>query len=201
MLACQWGSSGPPWAAAGGMSDLTLLIAKAHDGDAQARDAVYTRIYDDLRVIAHARLTSGDRNTMLNTTSLVNEAYLRLAKVHGLKPEDRYHYLAYASKAMRSVIVDFVRARAAERRGGSVERLTLDTNLTEDLPAGESEILRVHEALKELAALDEQLVKVVEMRYFAGLTEPEVAAALGVADRTVRRYWQKARMLLAAALG
>lgn len=182
------------------MGDLTALIARAHEGDAQAREEVYARIYSDLRTIARARLAGGGRNTLLDTTALVNEAYLRLAKADGLKPEDRHRYLSYASQAMRSVIVDFVRARSAERRGGGVSEVTLDTRLGDNTSEGETEILRVHEALEELAAVDARLVKVVEMRYFAGLTESEVAAALGVTDRTVRRDWQKARMLLAAAL-
>ncbi len=182
------------------MAELTVLIQQANEGNAEARNAVFALLYDDLRKIARARLAGGGRNTLLNTTSLVNEAYLRLSQAGHLKTEDRHRYLAYASTAMRSVIVDFVRARTAERRGGGVDAITLDTGIAESTPSGEEEILRVHEALEELAAVDERMVKVVEMRYFAGLNDQEVAEALGVTERTVRRDWVKARLMLAAAL-
>jgi len=182
------------------MAELTVLIQKARDGDAEAQEAVFKLLYGDLRTIARARLASGGRNTLLDTTALVNEAYLRLAQARQLRAEDRHSYLAYASRAMRSVIVDFVRARNTERRGGDLDHITLDTGISDSTPSGESEILRVHEALEELASIDERMVKIVEMRYFAGLREPEIAAALGITDRTVRRDWQKARMMLAAAL-
>jgi RNA polymerase sigma factor (TIGR02999 family) len=182
------------------MAELTALIQQANDGDAQARDAVFALLYGDLRKIARARLAGGGRGTLLDTTSLVNEAYLKLANAGRLKPEDRHRYLAYASRAMRSVIVDFVRAREAERRGGGADHITLDTGVADGVPSGEAEILRVHEALEELASVDERMVKVVEMKYFTGLTEQEAAAALGVTERTVRRDWEKARLLLAAAL-
>ena len=182
------------------MGDLTALIARAHAGDAEAREALFSRIYDDLRVIARGRLSGGGRNTYLDTSALVNEAYLRLAGARGLAVEDRHRYFAYASQAMRSVIVDFVRARAAQRRGGGSDRITLTTKIGQDDMAGEAQILRVHEALDELSGVEPQLVRLVEMRYFAGLTEAEVAAVLGVSERKVRRDWQKARMLLAAAL-
>jgi RNA polymerase sigma factor (TIGR02999 family) len=101
---------------------------------------------------------------------------------------------------MRSVVVDLVRARLAERRGGGAAHVTLNTAIGDGAPAAEAEILRVHEALEELATLNERMAQVVEMRYFAGLTEPEIADALGVTERTVRRDWEKARVLLAEAL-
>jgi RNA polymerase sigma factor (TIGR02999 family) len=182
------------------MADLTTLLRKAQAGDSQAREAAFKLLYDDLYKLARSRLSHSGRNTLLDTGALVSEAYLRLSKAGGLVPNDRHHYLAYASRAMRSVIVDFVRARSAERRGGNEERITLTTEVSEGLSSGEEQILRVHEALEELAAVDERLVSVVEMRYFAGLTEQEVAAVLGVTERTVRRDWAKARLMLAAAL-
>jgi RNA polymerase sigma factor (TIGR02999 family) len=102
---------------------------------------------------------------------------------------------------MRSIIVDFVRARSAERRGGQAERVTLNPAIIDSAPSGEEEIMQVHEALQELSAVEPRLVTVVEMRYYGGLTEQEIATALGVTERTVRRDWQKARLLLAAAIG
>jgi RNA polymerase sigma factor (TIGR02999 family) len=182
------------------MAELTALIQQASAGDSNARDAVFALLYGDLRKIAHARLADGGRGVLLDTTALVNEAFLKLANGGGLRAEDRHRFLSYASHAMRSVIVDFVRAQSAQRRGGEFQRVTLNTTLADNVPAGEDEILRVHEALDELAAADERMVKVVEMRYFAGLSDEEIAAALGITDRTVRRDWAKARLMLAAAL-
>ena len=101
---------------------------------------------------------------------------------------------------MRSVIVDFARRRNAARRGGRAAHLTLTTQIGAQIPSGEQEILRVHDALEELASLDARLAQVVEMRYFGGMTEQEIAEALGVTDRTVRRDWDKARLLLREAL-
>jgi RNA polymerase sigma factor (TIGR02999 family) len=182
------------------MGELTVLMQRAQGGDAEARGSIFALLYSDLRKLAHSRLAKNGRNTLLNTTAVVHEAYLRLAQAGALHTEDRNHYLAYASRAMRSVIVDFVRARATERRGGDVDHVTFDTEICDGIPSGEAQILRVHEALEELSAVDERAVHVVEMKYFAGLTEAEVAAALGVTERTVRRDWEKARYLLAAAL-
>jgi RNA polymerase sigma factor (TIGR02999 family) len=182
------------------MGEITVLIQRAGEGDAQARDAVFSMLYGDLRKLAHARIGQNSRHTLLNTTAVVHEAYLRLNQAGALNAEDKNHYLAYASHAMRSVIVDFVRARAAERRGGDVQHVTLTPQISDVSASDETQILKVHEALEELAAVDPRAVQVVEMKYFAGLSESEVAAALGVSERTVCRDWQKARYLLAAAL-
>ena len=102
---------------------------------------------------------------------------------------------------MRSVVVDHVRRRRAERHGGDVSVVTLDTAAAGELGASEDEVLEVHDALETLARVEPRLVQVVEMRYFAGLTEPEIAAALGITDRTVRRDWERARLLLMEMLG
>ena len=155
--------------------------------------------YADLRRIAHARLFQSGRKTLLQTSDLVSETYLRLAATAGFDPQDRAHFLAYAARTIRSIIVDYVRERSAQRRGGDVEHVTLVTELAA-APVGEQEVLRIDAALEELRQLDEDLARVVEMRFFAGLTEQEVATALGVTDRTVRRHWEKARRLLATVL-
>jgi len=185
------------------MSDadsLTDLIRRAQCGDEAALRIVFDATYAELRVLARARLRKGSRNTLLDTTSLVHEAFLRFADAGRLHIGDRQHFLRYASHVMRSVIVDFVRERLAQRRGGDAVHVTLNSEIGDAKSAGESEILKVHEALEELAQHDPRLVQVVEMRYFAGMTEAEIAVVLGVNDRTVRRDWQKARLLLADAL-
>lgn len=163
-------------------------------------DALFASAYQDLRKLARMRLRGGGRNTVLDTTSLVHESYLRLARTGQLRVEDRTHFLRYASRAMRSVIVDLVRQRQAERRGGAAEHVTLTTRAGAGDHVGERQILRVHEAVGELARHDPRMAQVVEMRYFGGLTETEIAEALDVTDRTVRRDWEKARLWLAEAL-
>jgi len=163
-------------------------------------DALFASAYQDLRKLARMRLRGGGRNTVLDTTSLVHESYLRLSRTGQLRVEDRTHFLRYASRAMRSVIVDLVRQRQAERRGGAAEHVTLTTRAGAGGQAGERQILRVHEAVGELARHDPRMAQVVEMRYFGGLTEAEIAEALDVTDRTVRRDWEKARLWLAEAL-
>lgn len=166
-------------------------------------DALYADAYRELRRLARARLHGGGRNTVLDTTALVHESYLRLARHGGeIAFADRLRFMVYAGHVMRSVIIDLVRERQAERRGGDAAHVTLTTQLGEHLAgdAGEAEILRVHEALDELAKLDARMAQVVELRYFAGMTEGEIGQALGVTERTVRRDWQQARLFLAEAL-
>lgn len=179
---------------------LTDLIQRASDGDEAALKSVFDATYHDLRRLARMRLTQGNRGVLLDTTALVHESYLRFANAGELNITDRQHFMRYAGNVMRSVVVDFVRERMAERRGGAAPHVTLNTQINDAAASGEEEILRVHEALDELAQYDERMVQVVEMRYFAGMTETEIADALGVTDRTVRRDWEKARLLLAEAL-
>jgi RNA polymerase sigma factor (TIGR02999 family) len=182
------------------MGDITLLIARAREGDRSALDGLFEVLYPDLRRIAHARLGRHVRDLMLGTTSLVNECYLKFVQGSRLSPGDRAHFLAYAAAAMRSIIVDAARANQAERRGGDAIHVPLDTAVNELVPQPEDEIIDVHEALGRLEKLDGRLARVVEMRYFGGLNDLEIAQALGVTDRTVRRDWEKARLLLSIAL-
>jgi len=183
------------------LSDLAALIDRVNAGEPGAQDALFAASYGELRRLAHARLRDGGRNTVLDTTALVHESYLRFVQGGRLRSSDRRAFFAYASRVMRSVIIDAVRERRAERRGGDLQRLTLNTQIVDGLPAGEEEVLRVHEALDALAQAEPRLAQVVEMRYFGGYSEQEVADALGLSDRTVRRDWDKARLLLGAMLG
>ncbi len=166
------------------------------DAAAPSMEALFPQLYRELRSLARSRLAHGNRPTLLDTSSLVHEAFLRMQKQSGSAIADREHLLAYAATTMRSIVVDFVRRRSAERRGGDLERVTMPTDIGDAGAADDDEILAVHEALDALRAVDPKLVQVVEMRYFAGLEETEIAAALGVTDRTVRRYWERARLML-----
>ena len=182
------------------MSELTGLFAQAGSGDAQAFDRVFTLLYPDLEAMARSRLRRGERVTMADTGALVHESWLRLqrAGTHGF--ENRGHFLAHAARVMRSVITDIARRSQAERRGGDLAIVTLDTAAGDALAADDPDVLRVAEAIDELAALDQRLAQVVEMRWFAGLSEADIAAALGLTERTVRRDWAKARAFLSVAL-
>ncbi len=182
------------------MAELTSLLSAARQGDENAAGQAFALLYADLRRLARARLRQHQTLTLLDTTSLVHESYLKLVGAQALPVEDRHHFFAYASRVMRSVIVDFARARQAERRGGDAEHVVLDTALGERLAAPENDVLRVHEALDVLAQADTRLAQVVEMRYFGGLSEAEIAEVLGLSERTVRRDWERARLLLLAAL-
>jgi RNA polymerase sigma factor (TIGR02999 family) len=183
-----------------GEPSVTELIRRAEHGDAEAADRLFAAMYPDLRRLARARLRAGGRNTLLDTSALVHESYLRFAGAGQLQLRDRAHFMRWASRVMRSVIVDFVRRRQAERRGGGKLVVTLTTGIG-DVASGASEILRVHEALEQMASRDPRMANIVEMRYFGGMTESEIAEAVGVTERTVRRDWEKARLFLREELG
>jgi RNA polymerase sigma factor (TIGR02999 family) len=164
-----------------------------------AIDALWEGLYPDLKQLARSRLRRSGHHTMLDTTGLVNDAYVRVAGAGALRSAAPAQFLAYAAQTMRSVVIDLARERKALRRGGDLERMTLNTAVL-DAATAEDEPLRVDEALTELARVEPRLSQVVEMRYFGGFTETEIGEALGVTERTVRRDWEKARLLMRAML-
>ncbi|HEX5686986.1 MAG TPA: ECF-type sigma factor [Ideonella sp.] len=180
--------------------DITLLLRDAADGNRQAADQVVSLLYADLQRLARSRLRRAGEVTMLDTTSLVHESYLRLLRGESPEFADRRHFLAYAAQVMRSIVVDLLRSRQADRRGGGAWHVTLNTEIGDSAVRHEDEVLRVHEALDELAGSDARVAQVVQMRYFGGLSEAEIADCLGVTERTVQRDWQKARLFLSLAL-
>jgi RNA polymerase sigma factor (TIGR02999 family) len=182
------------------MNQLTELLGRLRAGDAEARDALFAAAYSELHRLARSRLRDGGRNTLLETTGLVHESFLRFVNAGELRAEDRRAFFAYASQVMRSVIVNSARERLAQKRGGDWRPLTLSTQLGADVAADEETLLRVHEALEDLEQADARLAQVAQMRYFGGYSEQEIAETLGVSDRTVQRDWEKARLILAAAL-
>jgi RNA polymerase sigma factor (TIGR02999 family) len=182
------------------MTEITQLLQAASQGDRAAADRVVSQLYGELQRLARQRMRLSGDVTLLDTTALVHEAWLRLAGAQPTGFEDRRHFLAYASRVMRNVVIDAVRARRAERRGGDQAALTLNTAVMEMGPQSDDRILRIHEALDELSDVEPRLAQVVEMRYFGGLLEQEIADALGVTERTVQRDWQKARLFLSISL-
>ena len=181
------------------MGEFTRLIDAGADADGIPVDALWSAAYAELKLLAHSRLYHDGQSTLLDTTSLVNESYLKLAGIKTLRIDDRRRFFAYASRVMRSVIVDLVRERSSKRRGGDVAHIGLTLTIAD--PGSSDEPLRIHEALRELEALEPRLGKVVEMRYFGGLSDLEIAEILDVNVRTVGRDWDKARLLLREMLG
>lgn len=180
---------------------VTELLIKSNAGDIDARGRLFQALYGELHRIARSQINrAGNAAGSLDTTSLLHESYLKLIQVDHMSAINRAHFFAYASKTMRSVIVDLVRERMAERRGGGVAAITLNTDIAESIAQKDEDWIRINDALEELALVDERLVRVVEMRFFSGLTEKEIGEVLGLSERTVKRDWDKARLLLMAEL-
>jgi RNA polymerase sigma factor (TIGR02999 family) len=177
---------------------VTHLLVEWRRGDQAALDRLIPIVYQELRRVANARLRSESAQHTLQTTALVHEAYLRLVGLDRMALENRTHFFAMAARLMREILVDHARRKHALKRGGGITVLTLD-----DLEAGAShsenslvDVLALDEALGGLAALDERLARVVELRYFAGLSIAETSAALGVSSATVERDWTVAKAWL-----
>ena len=179
-------------------AELTELIQRAVRGDGTAAEALFAATYEELRALARARLRAGGRNTLLDTTSLVHEWYVRFAKARQIELKDRGHFMRYAGRAMHTIIVDFARQRSAQRRGGAAPREALDPERAG--AAADQEILGVHQALQELSALSPRMAEVVELRYFGGMSVEETAEVLKVSPQTVMRDWNMAKLWLLRAL-
>jgi RNA polymerase sigma factor (TIGR02999 family) len=179
---------------------ITLLLQRDREGDAAARNELFATTYESLKQLAHSRLRESGRPDSLDTTALVHESFERFIKAGALRAADHRAFFAYASQVMRSVIVDSARARLAERRGGDAQKMTLSTDLVQELGQGEEGIVQVHEALQELEKADARAAQMVEMRYFGGYSDKEIAETLAVTERTVQRDWEKAKVLLRVIL-
>lgn len=183
-----------------GDGEITGLLLTWRAGDTSAPDRIFPLVYDRLRQIAHQQLRrEGPGHTTLDTTSLVHEAYFKLVDQTRVEWVDRGHFFAVATQAMRRILVDYARQYRAQKRGGAPIRVSLtDAMLVAEQRA--DTLLALDEALKQLAVLDERLSRVVECRFFGGLTESETAEVLGLSVRTVRRDWTKAKGWLHQAL-
>lgn len=177
------------------MGEITALLDEARRGDGASRARFFSRVYTELDRLARTHLSRQSPLTVLDAPGLVNEVYLRLAQQEGLPGSDRSAFFAYASRVMRSVVIDYVRARAAERRGGGQRMLTLNTGVAEQSFA-EPQLEALGDALESLEQVDDRAHRVVEMRYFGGLEIEEIAVFLGISAATVKRDWTKARAYL-----
>lgn len=180
-------------------ADITKYLKEARKGDSDAFNRVYSVVYDELRAIAHRHLYHHRPGETLNTTALVHEAYERLVGNSQIEWQDRNHFFALTSRAMRFVLVDYARSRTAKKRGGKAEDIPLDAvQLAIDHRSEELEAL--DEALQLLAQHDERLEKLVELKFFGGLNYQEIAGIMDLSKRTVRRDWQRARTWIYSAM-
>jgi RNA polymerase sigma factor (TIGR02999 family) len=180
-------------------TSITELLADLRGGRREAFDQLLPLVYHELRRAARRELSVRPSDT-LSTTALVHELYLKFSRAQRADWRNRSHFLSVAAVAMRHILVDRARRRTADKRGGPQRQVTLEDNLIGTDTQAES-LLELHEALDQLALIDERLARVVECRFFGGMTEQETAEALGVTERTIRRDWIKARGLLYQALG
>jgi len=178
-------------------SDATVLLHSSRAGDRQALDELFSLTYEELKRAAHFRLGRGRAGETLNTTALVHEVYVRMVDQTRVEWADRAHFLAIASRAMRFVLIDHLRARSALKRGAAEEPVSLDSVEVEEagVQSG-SDLLALNEALERLGTLSPRLGQLVEYRFFGGLTHEEIAEVMGVSVRTVKRDWTRARTWL-----
>lgn len=181
------------------VGEVTGLLQAYAGGDREAFDRLVPLVYDELRRIARYHIRRNERGRTLDTTGLVHEAYLKLAGQKGIRLQDRGHFLAVSACAMRQVIIDRARARAAAKRGGGDAPVTLDENRVAAQDQAEW-LLDLDRALERLREHDERLARTVDCRFFAGLSEEETAEALGVSLRTAQRNWMRARAWIRAEL-
>jgi RNA polymerase sigma factor (TIGR02999 family) len=179
--------------------EVTRLLAAVRGGDNGAFERLYPIVYQELRRAARRQLAGERVGHTLDTAGLVNEAYLKLVDAPNTPAEGRQHFVRIAARAMRQVLVDHARKRRAEKRGGEWVRTSIESKQLGSAPPGE-EILALESALEKLGAVDDRLRKIVEYRFYAGLSETEIAELLGVTTRTVQRDWVKARAWLYSEL-
>ena len=178
---------------------VSQLLAEWAGGDPSARARLVPVVYGELRRLAHFYMRGERAGHTLQTTALVNELYVRLSGINALQWRDRAHFFAMAATLMRRVLVDYARQRGREKRGGSVSVTSLNENVIAAAPA--VDILALDEALERLAAIDPQQCRVVELRFFAGLSVEETAEALSISPATVKRDWATAKLWLYRELG
>ena len=179
--------------------EITRLLAAVREGQAGALDRLMTRVYDELHKMAHRQLRSRRPGQTLDTTALVHEAYFRLVEPAPAGWKDRRHFMAVAATAMRQILVDHARRRGARKRGGDDRQVLLEERML-GVRVRSEEMLAVDQALRSLAKVDERLVRLVELRFFGGLTVAETARVLEVSEPTVKRDWRKARAFLFRSL-
>lgn len=171
-----------------------------HTGDGKAADRLFTAMYADLHRLAERQLSRNSGQLTLGTTTLLHEAYISMADHERAAYPDRAHFMAYASRAMRGLVIDYVRNRRAQKRGGEFHITGIDTSTPASSTDGPDHLEALGEALDGLSALDRPLAELVDLHFFCGFSFGEIAEMRGVSERTVYRDWRKARLLLRRTL-
>jgi RNA polymerase sigma factor (TIGR02999 family) len=180
--------------------DITELIGQARDGDRQASERLFASLYVQLKQLARGQLVGGD--APLHATSLVHEAYMKLARGADVAIRDREHFYAIAARVMRQIVIDHVRARDAQRRGAGMRPNGLDSGaLAVAAEQRGEDVLALEDALEKLMTVDPALGKLVELRFYAGLELAEIAAIVDRSERSLKRDWRRARAFLYAEIG
>jgi RNA polymerase sigma factor (TIGR02999 family) len=174
---------------------ITALLASAERGDRAAADAVFAALYDELHRMARRQLARGGGNMTLSATTLLHDAYVNIAQREGATFPDRNRYMGYASQVMRRLIIDYARRRQAQKRGGQFEITAMTTDVADPVTDAD-ELMRISDALDELATVDERLVRIVDLKFFCGHSFSEIGEMMGVSERTIQRDWEKARLFL-----
>jgi RNA polymerase sigma factor (TIGR02999 family) len=182
------------------MGQLTDLFSSYQPGNREAFDRIVSAVYPDLVRMARSRLRGGRRLTLLDTSAVVHEFYLRALQNGQIEVSNRAHFMAYTARVMRSIIVDFARQRQAARHGGDLIKVEFMTDFEDGDGYPEERVMEIADAVDALSKIDERLASVVEMQFFAGFTPAEIGKLLGVNERTVRRDFEKARLLLSVEL-
>ena len=177
-------------------NNVTQLLHSWRDGNKEALDELIPLIYEELRRIAHGFMRRERANHTLNTTALVNEAWLKLVKAPAIEWQNRAHFFAISATVMRRILIQYAREHFAEKRGGNYERVVLEDALGIALPESDIDLINLDDALKKFEKIDPHRSKIVELRYFGGLTIEETAEVLGESIRTVQRHWQLAKVWL-----
>jgi RNA polymerase sigma factor (TIGR02999 family) len=174
---------------------VTALLRAAEGGDGAAAAALFGALYSELHRLAKRELARQGVPVSLSPTSLLHKAYLGLAEREGPHFPDRARFMGYAARVMRGLIIDHARNRQAQKRGGQFEITSLDTK-AQQAPADGAQLMRISDALDELAELEPDLAEIVDLKFFCGFSFGEIAAMRGVSERTVQRNWEKARIYL-----
>lgn len=180
-------------------TEISLLLKGLENGDNKALGSLYAELYQELKHLARKQLQNSWGVETISTTALVNEAYLKLNKSDKLHIENKAHFFALAATAMRQILINYAQQKYAQKRGGDWLQVTY-----EDMSAPSQhkleDLLAINQAVEEIRTIDERLAQLIELRFFAGMTESEVSDIFGVTERTLRRNWKKAKALLATIL-
>ena len=180
--------------------DLNALIQRADQADPAAVEELFATLYHELHRLAEHHLRRGGAGFSLGATTLLHEAYLNVSNREGIAFAERNRFFAYASRAMRGLVIDYARQRRTKRKGGGQFEITLAEDLAGALASGDDDLPRLGEALDHLMSVDSSLAELVDLHFFCGFSFGEIAQFRGVSERTVQRDWRKARMLLHSAL-